>query len=132
MNHDSTTSGRSGLTLIEVLVALAILGIVAASIFAGFASIVQLNRASTTEVDFSRVVRSTMERIRLDWSLPNVWVAETVAGVDVDTFVRDRSGDRCTAVVVPDSAGSEVKIVRITCESETVAQQVFELEFGRP
>jgi len=124
--------GNRGITIIEVLVSLAILAIVAAAIFALFTGIVRLNRDASTEVDFSRVVRSSLERIRLDWSLPNLWVNETVAGVSVDAFVSGGSDNACRATVLADAAGADVKVVRVTCSGDSIAPQVYEMEFGRP
>lgn len=64
-----TPDNRSaaGLTLIEILVATAMLSIVSAAIIAGLPQLVQINRASSEDIEITRSARAFMEEVRTSW-----------------------------------------------------------------
>ena len=130
---------RDGLTVIEVLVALALLGIVATAIIGSFSLVARLNRDASIDVDYSRVVRSTMERVGVVWQNTDRW-EDGGAFLDeeattVNDFVQALS-DECQAEVLAPLDGSPVvRVVRITCSGASgtnLSPQVFEMEFGSP
>ena len=130
-------TGTKGLTIIEVMVALAILAIVSVAIVGSFFALRTLNQDSSTEVDYSRAVRSAMERIRLEWRDPDLFDRMVIATVDdltVNEFVQSRLDENCSAEVFNDSVvPDDVRMVRITCATQGgVNEQVYEAEFGRP
>jgi len=126
-----------GLTIIEILVALVLLAIVSTAIVGSFALLRTVNQDAATDVDYSRAVRSAMERIRLEWDDPDLFEAErigTLDGLTVDAYVSEQLNGNCGATVVPDdTVPDDVKLVRITCDAVGgLPAQVFESEFGRP
>jgi prepilin-type N-terminal cleavage/methylation domain-containing protein len=130
---------KQGLTLIEVLVAIAMLGLISAAIVGSFTLLRTINSAAEEEVDYTRAVRSAYERIRLEWLDPSLFEAEQI-GADltaksVADFVSEDVSSACTAEVFddPEVGGDLVKRVRITCEGAgNGPDQVYETEFGRP
>ena len=136
----SVTSGcrRTGLTLIEVLVALALLGIISAAIIASFSLVARLNRDASIDVDYSRVVRSVMERVKIVWLNTDRWEAGDGFIDDeqttVDGFVRSLNGDCGANLLDPLDDSQVVRVLRITCGGGDAAarEQVFDLEFGKP
>ena len=128
---------QRGLTLVEVLVALAILAIVSSVVVAGFSALSSVNRSSSEGVDYSRVVQSMTEKISTDWAVPTEWTDGTVGGYLLADYVKKESGDRCSGTWVPETwAGNTVDQVRqvtITCvATAAVGQQVYVFEVGSP
>jgi prepilin-type N-terminal cleavage/methylation domain-containing protein len=130
---------RTGLTVIEVLVALALLSVVATAIIGSFSLVARLNRDASVDVDYSRVVRSVMERVGVVWQNTDRWEDGNAFIDDEETTVNDfvqALSEDCTAEVLPPVDGSAVvRVVRITCSGASgsnLAPQVFEMEFGSP
>lgn len=130
-----TRARATGLTLVEVLVALALLGVMSAAIVGTFSLTATLNREAATDVDDARTVRSATERIRLEWTDPELYESMTIGttdGLTVDQYVREQLGGDCSAEVLQDPIVPDaVRIVRITCR-EGDAARTYDLEFGRP
>ena len=131
--------GRGGLTVIEVLVAIALLAIVSAGILASLSLTNRLNRDASEDVDYSRVVRSAMERIAVVWDDPARWDDEFTDTAEVNTFVQSLSTDCSARLVDPVDdveAGLVVRVLEITCggpgTSSGLAAQAFQQEFGAP
>lgn len=128
---------RRGLSLIEVLVALALLSIIATAIIATFSVTARINRDASIDVDYSRVVRSAMERVAVYFSDPVNWVdSEVNSEAALDTWVRALDED-CSAVVADPADATYrdvVLVVRIACGTGDggLPLQVFEQEFPRP
>lgn len=123
----------AGLTVIEVLVAMAILAIASAALLGTFASIVTLNRDASRDVDYSRVVRSVVDRTKLDWEIPLEWDEGRVANVPFAQFVEARSDGACTGTFDPSTVSADVRIVTMVCAAAgDLAEQTYMVEFGRP
>jgi len=129
-----TRQRRDGFTIVEVLVAMVLLGLISAAIVGTFSLMTGINRAASSDVDYSRIVRSVYERTKLDWSLPLEWENERVAGTHVSTYVSNMSDGRCNAEVIEDAVVPDaVRVVRVSCEAEgDLPEQVYNLEFGKP
>ena len=121
-----------GLTVVEVLVALALLGIVSAAIVGSFSLLVTLNRGASVDVDYGRVVRSVSEKIVNDWKVPSEWIDATVGGYGLAGFVDVETDGRCTASY-EDAEVPEVRVVTVLCFAERdLAEQVYQFEIGSP
>lgn len=136
--------GVAGLTIVEVLVAMTMLAVLAAAIVAGFSSIVQLNRTASEDVDYSRVIRTTTEQVRLLWVDPEQW-DDALTLEDLSARVNDiaqgLSAD-CTALVRPPhdeeavaDIGSRltVRVLEVVCgDPDDPRTLVYNVEFGAP
>ena len=123
----------AGLTVIEVLVAMAILAIASTALIGTFSTIVSLNRDASLDIDYSRVVRSVIDRTKLDWEIPLEWEEGRVANVAFAQFVSTRSDGACTGTLDPSPVADDVRIVTIVCAaSGNVAEQTYVVEFGAP
>lgn len=146
MKAAGTAREAMGLTIVEVLVAMAMLAVLAAAIVAGFSSIVQINRTASEDVDYSRVIRTLTEEVRVAWTDPQKWdvgvtLAELTEGVNASA--QELSPDCTAAVTEPfdESAvlesvvGGErlaVRVLEVVCGREGARRQVYAVEFGAP
>ena len=128
---------RTGFSIIEVLVALALLAIIGAAIIASFSLTTRLNRDASIDVDYSRVVRSVMERVKVVWSDPNRWGSPATEAEDINVYMQ-RFGSDCEAEVIlaVDAAavGDDVRVLELRCGvgGAGTPAQVFQMEFGSP
>lgn len=124
---------RHGLTIIEVLLALTLLGVVAASVVGMFPNIVKLNRATAVDQTTTLAVKQFMESVRGSWSERARFDAATLAnGAAVEGHAL--AGTPCTSRVQDPDAGAFTTPIRkrviVSCSG---AQPVaFVLELGRP
>lgn len=127
---------QRGLTVVEILVALVMLAVMSAAIIGSFALLRTIREDASTDVDFSRSVRTALERIRIEWQDPELFIAEQVGSeqrLTVDAYVSEYVNDACSGEVVDDAVVPlAVKLVRVTCTADDGDTQVFEVEFGRP
>ena len=129
----SSAVRERGLTVIEVLVGMTILAIISAALLGTFSSIVSMNRDASRDIDYSRVVRTVVDRTKLDWELPSEWESGSVGNVSFSDFVDVRSRGECSGSYVDDPVTSEVRQVTIVCSaSGDLGEQAFEVEFGAP
>lgn len=123
---------QSGLTVIEILVALALLGIVAAALVGSFSLLTSVNRDSSTDVDLSRVVRSVSEKIVDDWEDFTNYDDELVSGFTLNEYMVEATGSRCTAATSKPDVDT-VKLVTISCAgSGNLDDQTYYVEVGDP
>ena len=61
-----TSQGRNGFTLVELLLALALMGILLASVAAAFHASIQSYEVNTTIADATQAARSIMDRLARD------------------------------------------------------------------
>jgi hypothetical protein len=113
---------RVGITVIEVLVALTMLSVVAASIVGVFSLLATLNRGARSEVDVGRAVRTISEKVIADWSLPSEWEEGSVGGLTFNEYVAlvaagPVDGPFCDGEFSPAlGAGGPVRTVSIRCQ----------------
>lgn len=122
----------SGLTIIEVLVAMTLLAVVSSAIVGSFALVTSLNRDTSADVDYSRLVRSVAEAITDDWEVPSEWNAGTVGGSLLAGFVDNETDGVCQGSwSAPDV--DEVRVVTIVCEATgDLGAQTYQFEVGDP
>lgn len=121
-----------GLTLVEVLVAMTLLGIVSVALVGSFSLLASVNRDSSVDVDMSRVVRSVTEKIVDDWDDFDNFDNELVSGYSIHEYVDQATSQRCdVSVTSPDI--ESVKLVALTCEAGgDVGEQSYYVEVGDP
>lgn len=114
-------SGRKGFTLIEMLVAIALLAIISAALIAFMPTIVTLNRRSSQEQEITVATKGFFEEVRSSWTDRDTFDAGTLPA----------SPEGCTADVSdPDTGAPGIrKRVSLTCDGLTTP---FVAEFGRP
>ena len=122
-----------GLTLIEVLVALAIFAVVSVSVLAMFPSIFKLNGQTRADQALTVEAKKFMEGVRTNYS--------TQTGFDAGTTPTAPSGDgvngyTCTAEIndqpFADVPAGSLKRVALTCTHPSQPTQSFALDLGRP
>ena len=98
---------RSGLTLVEVLVSIAILGVISAAVVSSFGVLVTLNRAAQADNELVAASRGEIEDVR-NWAAPAAtFDTLTRAGVDA------RLGAGSTCMTSADLVVVEPGVVRI-------------------
>ena len=111
---------QAGFTLIEVLVAIAMLGVVAAAIFSAFAVVSELNRDAARDQEATVAARSYLEDVRAAWSTPD----------DFDLAVAPAPPVGCTVTLEPSvPSGEVVRTVSLACDA---VQDAFVVVLGRP
>ncbi|WP_180970042.1 PulJ/GspJ family protein [Deinococcus planocerae] len=117
-----------GLTLIEVLVALAIFAVVSVAVLATFPAIFKLNGQTRADQAVTVGAKGFMEGVRVRYS--------TQAGFDTGTLppVPSGAGYTCTGAVANQLGTSPVLIKRVTlsCTHPSQPTQTFVLDVGRP
>jgi prepilin-type N-terminal cleavage/methylation domain-containing protein len=129
----------AGLTIIEVIVAMALLAILCAALVGVLPSLSRNTRASTVDTVQSQAVYSTFEAVASAWTNPTAFTNETVdvggSAVPVATFVSGRTGGECTAVVTPQPSATAMtrKRLVITCAGDGILQsRLLRAEYGDP
>lgn len=128
---------RHGLTVIEVLVALTLLGVVSAAIIGSFSALVSVNRDVSAEVDVGRIARTISETTVNQWRLLDNWNAGSVSGDLFDEYVRNVSDvanegtPLCTGSFEPEvGVPTVVRTLTIDCvvsASGNTARYVFQV-----
>ena len=126
---------RHGLTLVEVIVAMALLAIVGASLVAILPQLSRNTRAATEDTTLSNVVYGIFDRIGSDWSNVAGWSAQEVSvggtPVAVATFVANETGGACEIDTQPTQGGALRRVI-ITCAGEGGPGLVLRAEYGTP
>lgn len=125
---------RAGFTLIEILVALAVLGIIAALAFAALAGVVQTRDVLEEQEVLDRQARTAMARLRRDLSL--AWMTPQTQAVNTfrTVFVgQDDSPDRLWFATLAhrrlhrDSRESDQTEITLWCEPDPVDRDAWVL-----
>lgn len=130
-----------GLSIVEVLVAMAILAILGASLVGVLPLLTANTRASTVDTNQSQIIYEVFERIASDWSNITAWTDELVTvadgaggtiAVDVVAHVDAVSGSACSATVTEVEVGVRKRVV-ITCvPAGNLPARELRAEFGNP
>ncbi|AFZ67480.1 PulJ/GspJ family protein [Deinococcus peraridilitoris] len=122
---------QAGLTLIEVLVALALFGVVSTVVLASLPGLYRLNRTSGEEQDVTVHARTVMEGVRAAWQSRALFDAGVLPQLPPDP-----AGFSCGApgVMVVDTGRATPRRRRLTltCTRADHAPVIFVAEFGRP
>jgi prepilin-type N-terminal cleavage/methylation domain-containing protein len=123
---------RLGLTLVEVLVAIAILAVLGVALVSVLPGLSRNTRASTVDSIQLQQILTVFERISSDWTNQTAYVAERLnTGESVADFTVAETGGACTAAVTQPTA--ERKRVTITCEqADGLPARTLRAEFGEP
>jgi prepilin-type N-terminal cleavage/methylation domain-containing protein len=134
---------KQGFSIIETLIAVAIVGIIATAIMAFFPTISKTNQSTRTDQIFTIAAKHFMEDIRSSWT-------DTTEGrehFDNDTFVDGSlvtdyapqdlpEGFSCQASISDPDAGAfdpiQRKRVSLSCAAPSTSLAAFSVEFGRP
>ncbi|PJI54139.1 prepilin-type cleavage/methylation domain-containing protein [Methylobacterium radiotolerans] len=127
----------SGLTLIEILVALAIFAVVAAAVLAMFPTIFKVNGQTRADQAVTIGAKQFMEQARAAMDtvteFDSVTAAASLPAAPDATKVNNYSCVRAlNSQPDPSIAAGQIKRVTLTCTHSTYAQQVFTLDLGRP
>ena len=124
-------TGAKGLTLVEVIVAMALLAILGGALVGVLPTLSRNTQASSVDTVQSQQVLSLFERIGSAWTNQAAWGNERVDGVDLDDFVFGVTGDACTVAVTTPTP--ERKRVVITCDERAgLPERSLRAEFGDP
>jgi len=66
--HAKTTAGRSGFTLVEILIAIFILSVVMATVYGSYSSIFKTSRETEAELEIYKMSRTALDRMIKDLS----------------------------------------------------------------
>lgn len=129
---------RSGVTLIEVLVALAILAVIGVSIVMFMPSITRTTQTASLDTRQAQAAISVFERIGRDWSNTLPWTDSVIldngTSVDLSSFVASEMsvvGLDCSVAV--ESPSAVTKRVVITCEAGNGLPEIsLRAEYGSP
>lgn len=121
-----------GLSLVEVLVAIAILAILGVSLVSLLPGLTRNTRASTIDTVQVQQIQSVFEQISSDWTNQTAYLAGRLnSGVLVVDFVAAEIGGGCAATVTQPSV--ERKRVTISCpQGEGLPVRTLRAEFGEP
>ena len=121
-----------GFSLVEVLVAIAILGILSVALVSLLPSLTRNTRASSIDSAQSQQVLSIFERIGLDWTNETAFEEARLSdGTPLTNAVSAVTSGACTAVV--ESPSTERKRVIITCAAQDgLPERSLRAEFGDP
>ncbi|MFI4915686.1 MAG: prepilin-type N-terminal cleavage/methylation domain-containing protein [Phycisphaerales bacterium JB060] len=133
---------KHGLTLVEVLVAIAILGIGAAALIAFLPFVTRVSNDTSVDLTQTQEVVSILETIDAAWDLPsnysfqsggaNVGAVEVNgAKVSVPDFVSTRTGGECSATIVEVDAIRKRVIISCAATGD-LPQRVLRREYGDP
>lgn len=129
----------SGLTLIEVIVALVLLAVIGAALTAILPMITRNTQAATIDTSESQKAITIFEHIARDWSNPGAWSNGIVYLADSSTmsvsdYVASQMasiGRDCTGEVTIPSP--ERRRVTIVCpEAGSLPERIIKAEFGDP
>lgn len=133
-----TPVARRGLSLVEVIVAMAVLAILGAALVGVLPLLSQNTRASTIDAGESQRMYEVFERVSLDWTNSSAWTNEQIIRVDAETgqsledFV-DEVLPGCTVTVNTIVEGGPRKRVLLSCpEQGNLPMRELRAEFGAP
>ena len=136
------TFGKAGFTVIEMLVSIALLGVISSALVAFLPTIVSMNRQSNEEQQVTVDAKRAFETLRAEWAGDaNAFDNETLGSVGLSSYLNSETAGRCTGAVVgsgqadggfvssspPTSDTTLRKQVTLTCDGLP-----FVLELGRP
>jgi prepilin-type N-terminal cleavage/methylation domain-containing protein len=120
---------QRGMTVIEVLIAMAILAIVSAAIVSAMPTVSAVNRAAVDSLDVTVVAKSYFEVVAKEWDTRTAFDAAVLPAAS-STAART-----CSATTMnPDGTLSPPirRRVELRCVATGAAPQVFWIELGRP
>ncbi|MCP2015022.1 prepilin-type N-terminal cleavage/methylation domain-containing protein [Deinococcus sp. HSC-46F16] len=127
---------EQGLTLIEVLVALAIFTIVSVAVLSMFPAIFKLNSQTRADQAVTVGAKQYMESVRTNFSTSTLFDTATTASLPPAPSGNEVNGYTCERGVtdVPNPTGglTIIKRVTLTCTHTSQPEQTFVLDFGRP
>ncbi len=128
-----------GFSLIEVLLAAAVLGILTIAILPFFKSINQVNQVTADDQGATLIAKSFLEELRDAWSSPSFFDAETLrdgTAVQGHRLTNSVTGLACQVSVSDPDGGSYSqtirKLVQLSCLAADKSTSTFLLELGRP
>ena len=110
-----------GFTLIEMLVAIALLSIIGMALISFLPTIVTLNRNSTQDQEITVAAKQFFEEVRRDWATPTTFEAGTIPNPP----------EGCSASIQDPDSGAPGIRKRVTLACDDGASS-FVAEFGRP
>lgn len=130
---------QQGLTLVEVIVAIALLGILGTAIVSFLPMLTQNTQAATLDTSQTHRVISVFEKLAHDWSNKAAWDSQVVYDEDgfpvpAGDYIREeleKAGITCGASLVEVSV--ERRRVVVTCDPESgLPERLLRAEFGNP
>lgn len=129
-----------GLTIIEILVAILILGVVSAAVLSAFPGLLRLNQQASTEQRVTIVATNVMEDVRQWWTTESQAVWSSSANVDQlesslnGAVTVDADAElSCAGLDVSDPSGDLTRLrVEFECTPSGGAEYSFVVELGRP
>lgn len=130
-----------GLTIIEVLVAMAMLAILGASLVGVLPLLSANTRASTIDTNQSQLVYEVFERIASDWSNITAWTDELVTvsdgaggttAIGVAAHVAAITGNACSATITEVEVGVRKRVVISCGAAGNLPARELRAEYGNP
>lgn len=130
---------KEGLTLVEVLVAIALLGILGAAIVSFLPMLTQNTQAATIDTSQTHRVIAIFEKLAHDWSNKAAWDSQVIYDqngfpVGAADYIRDElelAGISCNASL--EEVSVERRRVIIECNAESgLPERLLRAEFGNP
>lgn len=126
--------GRAGgLSLVEVLVALAIFSVVSAAVLALFPSVFRLSSQTRADQSVTIAAKHYLERVRAQYSTRSGFDAEVLPDPPAASTINHYT---CTSSVstqpIPSVAEGQIKRVTLSCTHVNQPTLTFVLDFGRP
>lgn len=128
---------QNGFTLIEALVAAAVIGLAFTALLGFFPSLNQINRGTQEDQAMTLAAKAFMEELREAWSEQSYFDDGTLTDRTAlqGYTLPDTANMTCTVALSDPDAGAftpvQRKRVALTCALAS-ASQVFAIEFGRP
>ena len=127
---------EQGLTLIEVLVALAIFAVVSVAVLSIFPTVLKLNRQTRADQAVTIGAKQFIESARVTFSTQTSFDTATTSSLSAGPSGTSVNNYNCTREVsnVQSTATGLVVIKRLvlTCTHSNEPTQTFSLDFGRP
>lgn len=123
----------AGLSLVEVLVALALFCVVSVAVLALFPSVFRLNSQTRTDQAVTIAAKHYLDRVRVQYSTQSGFDAATLPQTPAASTLNSYT---CTpSVSTPESSSSapgQIRRVTLSCTHASQPPLTFVLDFGRP
>jgi prepilin-type N-terminal cleavage/methylation domain-containing protein len=132
---------QSGFSLIELLIAMAIIGMIATALMAFMPTMTRMNRNTRADQEITTAAKRFMEEVRGAWLDPadgpgNFDAATFADGTAIQGYSVSGPAVNCTASVTDPDAGAFSPVRRkqasLSCSLSGQSPSVFVAEFGRP